>query len=120
MTHDRIYVIGTDEQLAQLTLKLQPLPSEAAGQQGVASERAKDYGLFDLILHESSSVVGRSIRESGLREKTDGLIVGVERDLERILNPDSSMVLRAGDRLWVVGRKPPEMQGGGELAPLVP
>ncbi|HRK06568.1 MAG TPA: cation:proton antiporter [Pseudobdellovibrionaceae bacterium] len=120
MTHDRIYVIGTDEQLANLTLKLQPQPSEAAGPQGVVSERAKDYGLFDLILHEGSSVVGRSIRESGLREKTDGLIVGVERDLERILNPDSSMVLRAGDRLWVVGRKPPEMQGGGELAPLVP
>ncbi len=118
MSHDRIYVIGSDDQLAQLASRLQPSPLDVKLGSGSGPSGTKDYGLFDVILLEDSSVVGRSIRESGLREKDDALVVGVEREGERILNPDSSMILRSGDRLWVVGRKPPDLSRSGELAPL--
>ena len=49
--------------------------------------------------------IGKSIRQSQLKEKTQGLVVGIERHGNRILNPESSMVLQKDDILWVVGNK---------------
>ena len=31
------------------------------------------------------------------------MVVGIERDHRRVMNPDSDLVLRAGDSLWLVG-----------------
>jgi CPA2 family monovalent cation:H+ antiporter-2 len=44
-----------------------------------------------------------SIRESRIREFTKGLVVGIERNDERILNPDSSTVFEWHDVVWIVG-----------------
>jgi CPA2 family monovalent cation:H+ antiporter-2 len=55
-----------------------------------------------VILSESSPYIEKSIRECGLRENIEGLIVGIERDNSRTLNPDSGMILKSGDLLWVV------------------
>ncbi len=51
----------------------------------------------------SMAFTGKTIRDSGLREETDGLIVGLEREGKRILNPDSTIELLSGDLLWIVG-----------------
>jgi CPA2 family monovalent cation:H+ antiporter-2 len=48
-------------------------------------------------------VVGKTIKESEIRELTKGLIVGIERSGERLLNPESSVTLQSGDVLWIVG-----------------
>jgi CPA2 family monovalent cation:H+ antiporter-2 len=49
--------------------------------------------------------IGKSIRQSQIREKTNGLIVGLERGGQRKLNPESHEVLERGDILWIVGVK---------------
>ena len=49
--------------------------------------------------------IGKSIRESKIREKTNGLVVVIERDGKRIINPESHLVLEENDILWVVGDK---------------
>ena len=51
------------------------------------------------------SFVGKNIRESQIRELTNGLVVGLEREGQRILNPESSEVIQAGDVLWIAGHK---------------
>ncbi len=33
------------------------------------------------------------------------MVVGIERDGKRFLNPDSSLVLQENDILWIVGSK---------------
>ncbi|RYZ45880.1 MAG: hypothetical protein EOP49_24350, partial [Sphingobacteriales bacterium] len=48
---------------------------------------------------------GLSIRASGIREQTDGLVVGIERKNTRILNPDSNTTIEPGDRIWIVGHR---------------
>jgi CPA2 family monovalent cation:H+ antiporter-2 len=48
-------------------------------------------------------VFNQSIRNSGIRETTQGLVVGIERAGERILNPDSNLVFENGDVVWIVG-----------------
>ncbi|MGN0969475.1 MAG: cation:proton antiporter [Evtepia sp.] len=52
---------------------------------------------------------GRSIRDSGIKEEWSAFLIGLERDLLPIPNPDRSMTLRTGDLLWVMGSQ--EMAG---------
>jgi CPA2 family monovalent cation:H+ antiporter-2 len=48
-------------------------------------------------------MVDLSIRESGIRETYHAMIVGIERDSTRIINPDTDMKLLLNDIIWVVG-----------------
>jgi len=97
LPHDRLYLIGTDEQLAA------GRPAIEVGQDEEDLVIPEAFGLASLTLKEGSEFTGRPIRECGLRERVQGLIVGIERRGERILSPDSSLVLTAGDLVWLVG-----------------
>ncbi|MNY59838.1 potassium transporter peripheral membrane component [compost metagenome] len=39
------------------------------------------------------------------RSKTNGMVVGIERNGNRILNPESHIILEKNDIIWVVGDK---------------
>lgn len=98
MPHDHVFVIGTDEQLLSFKSFLNTeLPALTA------DEGEVEYSLEQHLLTEESRYVGKTIRECGLRENTRGLVVGIERAGGRMLNPDSSVILREGDLLWIVG-----------------
>ncbi len=97
MSHDHLDLIGTDAELEEAKIII-----EATNYQSPEHETFSDFGLDNIMLSETSRYIHKSIRECGLREDIDGLIVGVERDQKRFLNPDSAMVLRPGDLLWVV------------------
>jgi len=96
---DRLYVIGTDKQIERFTNFLRKEDDRAKE----ADER--EIVLQQLLVEEDSALHGISIRESGVREKTEGLIIGVERKGRRILNPDSTLVFETGDVVWIVGNK---------------
>ena len=69
-----------------------------------ASARRREIALqqFELIEH---SFIGKTIKESKIREITQGLVVGVEHNGRRILNPESNLILSKNDIVWVVGDK---------------
>lgn len=52
---------------------------------------------------------GKSIRECGIKEEWKAFLIGLERDLLPIPNPDKNLTLRQGDLLWVMGSQ--EMAG---------
>lgn len=96
LPYDKLFLLGTDEQL------------EAAGQvietRGLRSDEAEDFiGLASVLLTKTSPLVGKTIRNCGIRELALGLIVGIEREGTRMLNPDPSTVLKEGDLAWIVG-----------------
>lgn len=95
---DTLYVFGSDEQIAMFRSFV-----ESQKLQVDETQEKEDIRLQQLVLTSTSALVGSTIRQSGVRERTKGLIVGVERNGERILNPDSDLVLQDGDLLWVVG-----------------
>ena len=97
MSYDRLYLIGTDSELDQAKSLIEATLFNLHG-----ADELEHYGLDNLTLNENSPYIHKSIRECGLREKIEGLIVGVERDNKRYLNPDSGMILKPGDLLWVV------------------
>lgn len=96
---DEICVIGTDNQVKEFKSYLHQNEIEIP-------EKVTD---TDIILKQlelkEEEFIGKNIRDSLLREKTNGLIVGIERSGKRILNPESNMILEKNDILWVVGSK---------------
>lgn len=104
--HDKILVIGTDNQLAAIQALF-----EGAGDVEEATFPKQDMTLQKVVVNSKSPVYGLSIRNSGIRDLTQGLVVGVERQGQRILNPDSDLVFENEDVVWIVGntKKIPEL-----------
>jgi CPA2 family monovalent cation:H+ antiporter-2 len=96
---DEICVFGTDNQVKEFKSYLHQNEIEIPEKESDA-----DIVLKQLELKEEE-FIGKNIKDSQLREKTQGLIVGIERKGKRILNPESSMILEKNDILWVVGSK---------------
>ncbi len=59
--------------------------------------------IFALNVPASSPVVGQTLAESAMRHHFDLTVLGVVRGSERVIVPEPSEVLRAGDRLLVEG-----------------
>lgn len=94
--HDRVAVIGTDEQIQKLKDFLSPAVAEPMLQ-------PTNYVLLPITISARMSFCKKPIRDSGIRELTSGLVVGLEREGRRMLNPDSNVVIEEGDLLWIVG-----------------
>ena len=99
--HDQLGAIGTDEGLEAFT---QMASAEPAGVE-VINSNADDIVLQKLIVDERTQLKGLTIKDSGIREKTDGLVVGIERNGERILNPTSTTIFEWDDVIWLVGNR---------------
>ncbi|RZM18401.1 MAG: sodium:proton antiporter, partial [Pedobacter sp.] len=97
--HDKVMLIGTDDQLAAVKQLFEGSTNETSE----VSFPKEDMSLQKIVINSISPVFGQSIRNSGIREITQGLVVGIERNGERILNPDSTLVFENGDIVWIVG-----------------
>jgi CPA2 family monovalent cation:H+ antiporter-2 len=96
---DEICVIGTDEQVKEFKSYLDQNEID------VADTITEAEIVLRQIELKNESYIGKSIRDSKLREKTSGLVVGIEKKGKRILNPESDVVLEKDDILWIVGNK---------------
>lgn len=95
---DMLTVIGTDEQLNAFRTYAEYKPETVN-----KLRQKKEVILKQLSIQQDSGWIGKTIRESTLREKTKGIIVGIERKGERMLNPPSSLVFEENDIVWIVG-----------------
>ena len=95
--NDILYVIGTDRQIEKFKTYLQQ--SFVAVPENNSETVLKNFEL------KNEDFIGKTIRESQLREKTDGLVVGIEREGRRMMNPESHVVLERNDIIWIVGDK---------------
>ncbi len=96
---DEICVIGTDDQVQEFKKYLDQHEMD------VSPETKEPDIVLRQIELKNHSFHGKSIKESNLREKTKGLIVGIEKRGKRILNPESNVMLEKDDILWIVGDK---------------
>jgi monovalent cation:H+ antiporter-2, CPA2 family len=98
--NDKLSVIGTDEQLEKFKIFLE----SKEGNPRIAETR-QNISLNHFTINENSSLVNKTLRESRIRERTKGLVVGIERNSERILNPESNLVFEVNDKVWIVGNE---------------
>lgn len=95
---DELLVLGTDHQVQRLKALLRP-------KEPLTGDNNDDVELFELRVAQYPNLADKTIRESGLREKASALIVGLQRNQERILNPSSDMIIQPNDILFVVSNR---------------
>lgn len=98
--NDKLLLIGADDQLAAVKTLLEIDLPEIEEEKNFPD---KEMSLQRVVVNHESSVFGLSIRNAGIREKAQALIVGIERGDERILNPTSDFIFDNGDVIWIVG-----------------
>jgi CPA2 family monovalent cation:H+ antiporter-2 len=94
---DELHVIGTDSQVNEFKKYLEThlISTDNSNMEIV---------LWKLDL-KNTAFCGKTIKDSLIREKTNGIIVGVEHKGHRMLNPKSSYILHEDDVVWIVGDK---------------
>ncbi|MGM8361760.1 cation:proton antiporter domain-containing protein [Flavobacterium sp. ARAG 55.4] len=95
---DEIGVIGSDAQIKEFSNFLTQNEIEIP-------TKVTDEIILRQIELTNNEFIGQSVGQSKLRERTHGLLVGIERKGQRILNPESHIVLEKNDLLWIVGDK---------------
>ncbi|WEK34010.1 MAG: cation:proton antiporter [Candidatus Pseudobacter hemicellulosilyticus] len=95
---DELYVLGTDPQIKRLQAIIRPV-RHVENQEPAVNEVV----LREFVIGENSPLLDKTIRSSGIREKIKGIVVGVERNGQRILNPESWFDFRVDDVVFVVG-----------------
>lgn len=97
--NDKLFIICTDSQERRMNVILRP------NKKLVENAEQVEMKLGSFLISSSSVCVNKTIRDADLRTRVHGLVVGIERNGERILNPESDMQIEEGDILWVVGDK---------------
>lgn len=94
---DVLGVIGTDEQIERVLPVIEkeyvPRPDETA---------PHDFRLVKLQLSDHSPLIGKTPRNSGLRDNYDTLVVAVQRG-DSYIDQDPDIIFAAGDILWLAG-----------------
>ena len=99
---DQVGIIATDNQIAVF----KPVFDQADLKDHSNMDVDINEIVFDqLVVNEYTKLKGLSIRDSGIRERTNGVVIGIERNDERILNPDSTTVFEWDDIVWIVGER---------------
>lgn len=97
---DHVGVIATDEQIQAFKPVFDQIENPDTPVLDI-----DEIALKKIMVDEHTQLNGLDLRSSRLREKTNGLVIGIERDNERILNPPSSFVFQWGDAVWIVGER---------------
>ena len=86
---------------------LRTLKEYIEDQEGVP--QARQLLCCGVTLEKEMSQAGRTIRDSGIKEDWSAFLIGLERELLPIPDPNPNLTLRDGDLLWVMGSQ--EMAG---------
>lgn len=95
---DKIQVIGTDEELNQFSSEME---KASILETDVVEKSEMILRQFRVDAH--SIFLGKTMRESGIREQYHCLIVGVERGEETLHAPDPHEPFMEDDVVWIVG-----------------
>ena len=97
---DHLQVIGSDEQLAKLGHALE---TELLGEEYDLESR--EMKLRQLIIGTDSPFIGKTLEESGLRNRYSCMVVGLEEGKENLSSFPPKRKFQEGDIIWVVGEQ---------------
>ena len=58
-----------------------------------------------ITIDEHSQLLGQTIKAANIRNRWEGLVIGLERGAYTITDPNISLVFEKGDLLWVLGKQ---------------
>lgn len=107
--YDKVEAIGTDDQLKSFSLAL---AEEVYGEDIRMEDR--EMKLEQIVVTKNCPFVGKTLVESGIRDRYNCLLVGIDEGNENLatINPDRRFAV--GDIIWLVGERAAlrELRGG--------
>lgn len=97
---DKLQVIGNDEQLQKFATALSTdlIPEDLEIEK-------REMKLRQLIISGKSEFCGKSLLESGIRDKYNCMVVGLEEGQENLTKIAPTRTFEKGDILWIVGEE---------------
>lgn len=71
----------------------------------IKQKHSEEVYLEQFIVEKNSVLIGKTIRESGIRDKAACLVIGIERGSVSLMNPSPTTVFEEGDIVWIVGER---------------
>jgi voltage-gated potassium channel len=71
----------------------------------MVSSPTMSLSIEELTIHEDSPFVNKIIRDSGLRQHYNSMVIAIKRGGEMLFNPSSEQEILVGDILIIVGEK---------------
>ncbi|MDO4545752.1 MAG: cation:proton antiporter [Bacillota bacterium] len=115
---DILHMMGSEDEIEACTLLLEnedcieytdrpdmTLKNYIYGQTFYGVEPEKQLICCPIKIDSDSEFYRKSIKNSGLREKYRGSVIGIERGNLPIINPNIETIIMQGDLLWVLGSK---------------
>jgi CPA2 family monovalent cation:H+ antiporter-2 len=100
IARDKLIVLGNDKQIDAFQQHVKSITDNEVVE---ATSFLSNFILRAILLEDTHPLIGKTIRDSNIRENFNGIVVGIERHNRRILNPDPDIVLQDGDLLLIVG-----------------
>lgn len=97
---DKLQVIGNDEQLQKFATSI----AQDIYPEDLEIEK-REMKLRQLIISSKSEFCGKSLIESGIRDKYNCMVIGLEEGQENLTKIAPSYVFQKGDILWIVGEE---------------
>jgi len=97
---DHVGIIGTDEQIQVFKPLFDINENPDLNEHNIEEMEVKK-----ILVNQHFKFRGLTIRNSKIRERVNGLVIGIERNKERILNPASDTVIEWGDIVWIFGER---------------
>ena len=97
---DRISVIGSDEQLKNFS---QAIANALIPEDPEIEKR--EMKLRKFILSDGTPFIGKTLAESGIRDRYGCMVVGVEEGQENLTLVDPQRKFEKGDIIWLVGEE---------------
>ncbi len=103
-TGDRLFFTG----LPKTILELQKTPGLKIIEDAQLDLKQYDSSQirpFEVVISNSSPLIGQNVRESNFRQKYDAVIIAIHRNGERIQKKIGDIILKAGDTLLLLAHK---------------
>jgi len=100
LIYDKVGILGTEEQIAQLKLLFDQTNRQVNNEEDID---INDIRLIKARITDVHPYSGKTITDTGIRKDLRSHVVGIERNGNRILNPNSSQILLVNDIIWLVG-----------------
>lgn len=99
--YDKIIVVGSDKEMERfreyIDKRVQTRRAELADQAG------RVVSMEQFVVEPGSVLKDKTILDSGIRDKSACLVIGIERGNTSIMNPEPTTVFKEGDVVCVVG-----------------
>ncbi|MFV0418596.1 MAG: cation:proton antiporter [Dysgonomonas sp.] len=99
---DKLVVSGSDEEMQQLSQYLDDKKQEVSL---IEEEAQYHISLSQYLVEPESSLIGKTIASAGIREKTECMVIGIDRGDESIIQFTPSFTFEESDIIWLAGEK---------------